>query len=121
MRFNAPPSWPPPDQGWIPEEGWRPDPNWPAAPDNWAFWVDDHQRPTPGPRGLYGGQRSKTGKRKLLVGIPVAFLLGLGAASVGDEAAPQPTTAASISTVTATASPNTVTERLAGPGGLFKT
>ncbi|ACU73087.1 hypothetical protein Caci_4223 [Catenulispora acidiphila DSM 44928] len=40
MRFNVPPGWPAPPDGWIPDPGWQPDPSWPAAPVGWRFWVD---------------------------------------------------------------------------------
>lgn len=41
MRFNAPPTWPQPREGWTPHPGWSPDPAWGPAPDGWQFWVDD--------------------------------------------------------------------------------
>jgi hypothetical protein len=41
MRFNAPPTWPQPPEGWTPHPGWSPDPAWGPAPDGWQFWVDD--------------------------------------------------------------------------------
>ena len=41
MRFNAPPTWPQPPEGWTPHPGWCPDPAWGPAPDGWQFWVDD--------------------------------------------------------------------------------
>ena len=40
-RFNPPPGWPQPPEGWRPPEGWQPDPSWPAAPQGWEYWVDD--------------------------------------------------------------------------------
>jgi hypothetical protein len=41
MRFNPPPSWPPPPAGFTPGPGWRPDPSWPPAPPGWQLWVPD--------------------------------------------------------------------------------
>ena len=40
MRFNVPPGWPAPPEGWIPDPGWQPDPTWPPAPVGWQFWID---------------------------------------------------------------------------------
>src|SRR5690625_1308902 len=40
-RYNSPPGWPPPPEGWTPPPGWQPDPSWPPAPAGWQFWVDD--------------------------------------------------------------------------------
>jgi hypothetical protein len=39
MRFNPPPGWPPPPEGFTPDPGWQPDPSWPAAPPGWRLWV----------------------------------------------------------------------------------
>ncbi|GAB3239002.1 hypothetical protein [Kineosporia babensis] len=41
LRFNPPPGWPAPPEGWDPPEGWQPDPAWPAAPQGWLFWVPE--------------------------------------------------------------------------------
>ncbi|MBO0824396.1 MAG: DUF4190 domain-containing protein [Actinobacteria bacterium] len=41
MRFNPPPGWPAPPEGFVPDAGWRPDPGWPPAPPDWQFWVPD--------------------------------------------------------------------------------
>ncbi len=38
-RFNPPPNWPSPPQGWTPPAGWRPDPAWPAPPSGWELWL----------------------------------------------------------------------------------
>ena len=40
-RFNPPPGWPTPPEGWQPPQDWRPDPNWPPAPEGWQFFLDD--------------------------------------------------------------------------------
>lgn len=41
MRFNPPPGWDVPGDGWSPPHGWTPDPAWPAAPEGWQFWIRD--------------------------------------------------------------------------------
>jgi hypothetical protein len=38
-RFNPPPGWPQPPEGWVPPPGWTPDPSWPPAPAGWQFWL----------------------------------------------------------------------------------
>ncbi|GAB6897130.1 resistance to Congo red protein [Kineosporia succinea] len=45
MRFNPPPNWPVPPQGWSPDAGWSPDPSWPAPPENWPLWLPDGSGP----------------------------------------------------------------------------
>lgn len=41
MRYNPPPNWPKPPEGWVPPAGWSPDPSWPPPPPGWKLWVDD--------------------------------------------------------------------------------
>jgi hypothetical protein len=41
LRFNPPPTWPRPPDGWRPAAGWRPHPSWPAPPAAWPLWVED--------------------------------------------------------------------------------
>lgn len=41
MRFNPPPGWPQPPEGWVPPAGWSPDPSWPDPPDGWQLWVPE--------------------------------------------------------------------------------
>lgn len=41
-RFNPPPNWPVPPEGWQPQPGWTPDPSWPAPPPGWQLWVPSH-------------------------------------------------------------------------------
>jgi len=38
-RFNSPPGWPKPPEGWCPPPGWKPPADWPAPPLDWQFWV----------------------------------------------------------------------------------
>ena len=39
LRFNPPPGWPRPPDGWQPPAGWSPDPAWPDPPDGWQLWL----------------------------------------------------------------------------------
>lgn len=41
MRFNPPPAWPQPPEGWTPPPDWKPDPAWPPLPDGWQLWLAD--------------------------------------------------------------------------------
>jgi hypothetical protein len=41
MRFNPPPGWPTPPEGWTPPPGWNPDPAWPAPPPGWRLFLPD--------------------------------------------------------------------------------
>lgn len=43
MRFNPPPGWPQPPEGWMPPAGWHPDPSWPDPPEGWQLWVVDSE------------------------------------------------------------------------------
>jgi hypothetical protein len=45
MRFNAPPGWPQPPEGWVPPAGWNPDPSWPDPPEEWQLWVSEDDEP----------------------------------------------------------------------------
>lgn len=45
MRYNPPPNWPKPPQGWAPSPEWSPDPSWPPPPPGWQLWVDDDAPP----------------------------------------------------------------------------
>lgn len=66
-RFNSPPGWPVPPDGWKPPQGWQPDPSWPPAPQGWEFWVAEQAPATPTPvvpqlserksGGLFGGKK----------------------------------------------------------------
>ncbi len=38
-RFNPPPGWPKPPEGWVPPAGWTPDPSWPDPPPGWQLWL----------------------------------------------------------------------------------
>ncbi len=53
-RFNPPPTWPQPPQGWTPPAGWVPPVDWPLAPPNWQYWVQT-TRPGPEPERREAG------------------------------------------------------------------
>jgi hypothetical protein len=53
MRFNSPPGWPPPPEGWMPPAGWMPDPTLPPLPPGWQLFVDDYA-PPPVPAATVG-------------------------------------------------------------------
>ena len=40
-RYNHPPTWPLPPEGWQPPDGWKPDPAWEPAPEGWVFWLEE--------------------------------------------------------------------------------
>ena len=42
-RFNPPPNWPAPPQGWTPPPGWQPDPTWPPPPPGWQVWAKERR------------------------------------------------------------------------------
>jgi hypothetical protein len=45
MRYNPPPNWPKPPEGWAPHPEWSPDPSWPPPPPGWQLWVEDEVAP----------------------------------------------------------------------------
>lgn len=45
LRFNSPPGWPRPPEGFVPPPGWQPDPSWPPPPSGWQLWVPDDSVP----------------------------------------------------------------------------
>lgn len=75
FRFNPPPSWPQPPQGWMPPADWRPDPSWPAPPEGWQLWVpvdlatDVPQPVTPVAVPAYGGAPSAPARADGGVGV----------------------------------------------------
>lgn len=48
VRFNPPPGWPTPPEGWVPPPGWVAPADWPAPPPDWEWWLAD-QEPRPYP------------------------------------------------------------------------
>ena len=65
-RFNPPPNWPVPPDGWSPSPGWQPDPSWPPAPDGWQFWI-----PVPPPRGAVGERNSRSIPQDVKIAVSV--------------------------------------------------
>ncbi|MGH3501079.1 MAG: hypothetical protein ACRDQA_09340 [Nocardioidaceae bacterium] len=53
-RFNPPPNWPTPPQGWEPDRDWRKPPEWPEPPDGWQVWVP-RKSPNGWILGVFGG------------------------------------------------------------------
>jgi hypothetical protein len=45
MRYNPPPNWPKPPEGWEPYPDWQPDPAWPPPPEGWQLWVEHEEGP----------------------------------------------------------------------------
>lgn len=87
MRFNPPPNWPPPPDGWIPSPDWTPDPSWPPPPSGWQLWIDDETLPS-GPTGGVAapppsGRLGPPGRRKLVVGLGAvaAAIVAVGVAA----------------------------------------
>lgn len=62
VRFNPPPGWPTPPEGWTPPPGWNPDPAWPAPPPGWRLFVpDDGPEPDADAAKSVAGTWSSTG------------------------------------------------------------
>lgn len=82
IRFNPPPGWPAPPDGWVPPTGWQPDPGWPAAPPGWQIWTDE------GPLVLTGGPDELISSSDLTVAYLRAVLteayMNVGVDDVGD-------------------------------------
>jgi hypothetical protein len=47
MRYNPPPNWPKPPEGWTPQPDWSPDPSWPPPPPGWKLWVEEDASAVP--------------------------------------------------------------------------
>jgi len=84
MRFNSPPGWPAPPEGWTPPAGWKPDPSWPEPPDGWQLWLPEDESPTASvpvtPAGITGAQatveETYPAPASPLAGVDVSLLLG---------------------------------------------
>ncbi len=76
MRFNPPPNWPQPQEGWVPSPGWTPDASWPPPPPGWQLWIDDEA-----PSGRPPGGRTP---RKVVIGLCVAaaVIVGIGVTTI---------------------------------------
>lgn len=87
MRFNPPPNWPPPQDGWVPSPGWTPDPSWPPPPSGWQLWIDDETLPA-GPTGGVAapppGRLGPPGRRTFVVGLAAvaAVIVAVGVAAL---------------------------------------
>ena len=88
-RFNPAPGWPAAPDGWSPEPGWKPDPSWPAAPAGWQLWIDDADvSPSQAAASPLEAQRSWYKKKRFIIPISAAVLIGLMASqSDGKEPA----------------------------------
>lgn len=94
-RFNPPPNWPLPPQGFTPPPGWQPDPAWGDPPYGWQLWVADGApaAATPGDSPSGGRPTSATWAVAIslvlaVVGLaigmqPVSLLSGSGILYVG--------------------------------------
>lgn len=69
MRFNPPPGWPEPPEGWVPPAGWKPDRGWPTMPEGWQLWL-----PLDGATGLPPPPVSDEPVTEVLVQAPVPDL-----------------------------------------------
>jgi len=45
VKYNPPPTWPPPPAGWTPPPGWQPDPAWGPPPEGWQLWTKVRANP----------------------------------------------------------------------------
>jgi hypothetical protein len=54
MRFNPPPGWPTPPEGWRPPTGWLPDKSWPPVPPGWKLWIEDPRPSVPREPSIIG-------------------------------------------------------------------
>jgi hypothetical protein len=129
FRFNAPPGWPTPPEGWIPPPGWRPNPAWTPAPAGWQFYVEE----TPSyldevpprraqadtllrPPGSDLRQRRQSwqawaGRHKVLIGAGAAVLVLVGATAYGSNGSGPST----VTTVAASSSAPTTTQPTTAP------
>lgn len=107
-RYNPPPGWLVPGEGWRPSFDWRPDPAWPPAPVDWDFWVDHEQGPAPAvaasPRG-WRFRRGYLGVAVVLGLIGVGVLTGVLGSSAGQHGSVT-FVAASAASATETAQPS---------------
>ena len=44
-RYNPPPNWPAPPDGWTPPAGWEPDPACGPPPPGWSVWTLERANP----------------------------------------------------------------------------
>jgi hypothetical protein len=60
MRYNPPPNWPKPPEGWMPHGDWSPDPSWPPPPPGWRLWVEEDD-PSPQAKNAALSRLERTG------------------------------------------------------------
>jgi len=60
-RYNSPPNWPTPAEGWTPPPGWQSDPAWGPAPEGWQFWLPLGQAVPSPPGGFSSTSLSAAG------------------------------------------------------------
>jgi len=78
-RYNPPPGWQVPAEGWRPSFAWKPDPSWPPAPVGWVFWVEAPAVAVDAPRRV---NRTLIGMAGVVVGAAVlGTLIAVGAVS----------------------------------------
>ena len=110
MRFNSPPGWPQPPEGWVPPAGWNPDPSWPDPPEGWQLWLPDGDVDT----GLEGdSSASEPGWDPLFDPLPDVATATTDAANDAPAAASAP--ASTPVTAPAPASSTAATPSLAAP------
>ena len=113
-RYNPPPGWLVPGEGWRPSFDWRPDPAWPPAPVDWDFWVDHEQGPAPAVAIASHGRRFRRGYLgvAVLVGvIGVGVLTGVFGSSAGQRGSVS-FVAASAASPTETAQPSSTPSQI---------
>jgi hypothetical protein len=69
LRFNPPPGWPAPPEGFSPPPGWQPDPSWPPPPPGWQLWVDD-SAPSGTAAGSWNGLAAQPSASAAGAGLP---------------------------------------------------
>jgi hypothetical protein len=72
-KFNPPPNWPKPPEGFTPGPGWQPDPSWPPPPHGWQLWTEEPPRAGPKPSRGHGRWLWPLG----------AFILGAAVVGIG--------------------------------------
>jgi hypothetical protein len=97
MRFNSPPGWPQPPEGWVPPAGWNPDPSWPDPPEGWQLWLPDGEV-DPGSEG--GPSASEPGWDPLFDPMPAPADDATATAEVANDAPSAPATASASKPVT---------------------
>jgi hypothetical protein len=94
MRYNPPPNWPKPPDGWVPHPDWSPDPSWPPPPPGWRLWIEDDD-PAAERKKSALGQLKSAGDDSEYFGGEFAWADDHGPAPSDDDlhvASPAPTT-----------------------------